>query len=1012
VRAVGSPLVGRARELDELGAALEGARSGSARLVLLRGEPGIGKTRLCDALSDRARASGFTVAWGRCWETPGAPAYWPWRQLCDELKLGPGELAGLLRGAEGSAEANRARLYEQLAASLRERAAAGPLLLVFEDLHAADLPSAQLLAFAVRTLRRSPVMWLLTARERDPRLSDELEGVLAKLAREGHRLQPSRLGRDAVAELARALLDRALPDATLDALLKTTEGTPLYVDGTLRLLCGEGKELPVPLPESAHDVLRDRLDLVPAACRSALELAAVAGHTFTRSLGGGDEALAPAIKAGLVQELSFDTLGFTHALLREALYQGLAPRRRAELHHAVLEALRRTSASDEELAHHALAALPLGSPAEAVALAVKAARHAESLLAFERAAELYERALAAEAEPGRRADLLVALAHCRIGAGGHPAGIAAAEAAAETARQLRDPQRLAAAALASGSVFRLGHVDASLIALLEEALAALGDAWPRLSVRIKARLASALQPADDARGPIALAHEAIAQARGLGDAPTLMSTLHFGLSALADLSDANEREPYLRELAALAADHRDTVLEHRTQARLAMCLYELGDVRGAAGAVARLERLAAGLGPSFRLTPLLFHSMRAVLDGRFDEADRLGGDIARLTEDLDTPEHLSTLGMQALSRNLLQCRNAELAPLIEPAVAAMAGTPMQAQGADCLCGAYLWLRAGDPARARAYLDRVSPRSLTYPDRGSLFWAGTVAGLLGDVPAAKLLEPALRACRQPFASGGLIGMSLDGPMSWPLALTVAALGKKTEALELLDRARAQCLAIGARPLALRILADRDTVAGTREHAAELAREAAALKMPGLVTAPPPPPAARAALSLAREGEGWLLSHGATQLRLKDSRGLQMLAALIAQPGREIHVLELSGSDASLDSDAGEQLDAAAKADYRDRLESLREELEEARAFNDSGRAARLQEELDFIAGELAAGVGLGGRSRKAGSNAERARVNVQRRLKDALTRIGEQSPDLGRALTRAVRTGTFCAFEGL
>jgi non-specific serine/threonine protein kinase len=107
-----------------------------------------------------------------------------------------------------------------------------------------------------------------------------------------------------------------------------------------------------------------------------------------------------------------------------------------------------------------------------------------------------------------------------------------------------------------------------------------------------------------------------------------------------------------------------------------------------------------------------------------------------------------------------------------------------------------------------------------------------------------------------------------------------------------------------------------------------------------------------------------------------------------------------------------LDAAAKADYRERLESLKEELDEARSFNDAGRASALHEELDFIAGELAAGVGLGGRSRKAASNAERARVNVQRRLKDALARIEEQSPELGRRLARAVRTGTFCVFEGL
>src|SRR6476469_9048780 len=95
---MGRPLVGRARELDALDAALAAAKSGASQVALLRGEPGIGKTRLCEELSDRARAAGFQVAWGRCWETPGAPAYWPWRQLFDELKLQSPDI-----GVEGEA---------------------------------------------------------------------------------------------------------------------------------------------------------------------------------------------------------------------------------------------------------------------------------------------------------------------------------------------------------------------------------------------------------------------------------------------------------------------------------------------------------------------------------------------------------------------------------------------------------------------------------------------------------------------------------------------------------------------------------------------------------------------------------------------------------------------------------------------------------------------------------------------------------------------------------------------
>lgn len=1030
MRAVSArPFVGRDRELHELEQALQGARIGSARLVFLRGEPGIGETRLCEELSDRAQAEGFAVAWGRCWETPGAPPYWPWRQLYDELQLDTPELRALLEGdaAPSPAEANRARVHQLTVSALRDRARKRPLLLVFEDLHAADLPTVTLLTFAARTLKRSAVLWLVTARDRDLRLSAELQGLLSKLSREGVPLEPLRLTPPAVAQLARLMLDRPLDDDAVDAVVKATEGTPLYVDGTLRLIGTHQPLKPLPLPQSARDVLRDRLDLMPPASRELLELASVIGRTFSRPLlaaatGGAhrdvDDALAPAVKAGLLREVSHDELGFAHALLREALYQGLNPRRRPRLHHLVKIALQEREAPADELAHHALAALPLGSTDDAVALAVKAARHAAGLLAFDRAAELYERALqtvAAEGDTARRADLLVALAHACLGAGRHQAAIAAAERAASVARILGDAERLAAAALASGSVFRLGAVDRALVSLLEEAFAALGSDHPYLAVRVKARLASALQPALDPAGPVRLAEEAIEQARALGDPQTLLHALHFGLSAMGDLTDATERAPYLRELVALAAQQKDEVLLHRAQARLAMCLWELGDVGGASAAVAEVDRLGNRLGDSWRLRALLFHSLRAQLEGRFDDADRIAAETSRAGEDTDSPELLKSLGIHGSVRLVLQCRFDELAKAADELTRAIAGPATQEHGIESVCGAYVWALCGDVDRARGYLERVPPSLLSYPDRGILFWAATAAGLLGDVERCQALEPVLRAVKQPFVGGGLMGMTLDGPMAWPRGLVAAALDKRDEALALLDLARRQCLAVGARPLAVRVLADRDRIAGTREHAAEIEREARAMRLPSLLSLTPSPLENRppdAPLTLRRDGELWLLVHGSTTLRLKDSRGVQMLSTLLAHPGREFHVLELSGSDASADTDAGEVLDATAKAEYRARLEALRDELEEAGRFNDSGRAAKAQEELDFLLGELAAGVGLGGRLRKASSNAERARVNVQRRLKDALQRIEEQAPELGRRLTRAVRTGTFCAFENL
>jgi len=164
-------------------------------------------------------------------------------------------------------------------------------------------------------------------------------------------------------------------------------------------------------------------------------------------------------------------------------------------------------------------------------------------------------------------------------------------------------------------------------------------------------------------------------------------------------------------------------------------------------------------------------------------------------------------------------------------------------------------------------------------------------------------------------------------------------------------------------------------------------------------------------LRRERELWALEtpDGRT-FRLKDSKGLAYLELLLCHPGRELHVLELAGVETA--GDAGPVLDERAKAQYRARIAELREELAEAERCHDLGRAARAREETDAIAQQLGAAVGLGGRDRRSASDVERARINVQRCLKEALERIGKSDAALGRYLSTTVRTGTYCSFRPL
>jgi hypothetical protein len=180
---------------------------------------------------------------------------------------------------------------------------------------------------------------------------------------------------------------------------------------------------------------------------------------------------------------------------------------------------------------------------------------------------------------------------------------------------------------------------------------------------------------------------------------------------------------------------------------------------------------------------------------------------------------------------------------------------------------------------------------------------------------------------------------------------------------------------------------------------------------------------------REGDYWTIAYDGKAFRLRDAKGLGYLAELLRNPGCEFSALDLvaggqesgqgdavgaalSAGRATVSADlgeAGELLDTQARADYRRRLEDVREELAEAERFNDPARATKLSEEVDFLTDELARATGLGGRSRKAGSVAERARLNATMAIKSAAKRIADNSPSLGRHIAATVKTGRFCSY---
>jgi hypothetical protein len=200
-------------------------------------------------------------------------------------------------------------------------------------------------------------------------------------------------------------------------------------------------------------------------------------------------------------------------------------------------------------------------------------------------------------------------------------------------------------------------------------------------------------------------------------------------------------------------------------------------------------------------------------------------------------------------------------------------------------------------------------------------------------------------------------------------------------------------------------------GLTRLAASLPEVRAATASPHRSTKAGPAAPPRSGLRLEPEGDTWLVELGDVSVRMRDVRGLHYIARLVAEPEREIHALDLVGAgDGEAGGDAGEVLDANARAAYRRRLAELDEELREAEAWNDGARGARARSEIELLSSELSRAVGLGGRVRRAGSAAERARIAVTRRIRDLVKRAAEQSPELGRYLESTVRTGTYCVYR--
>jgi DNA-binding SARP family transcriptional activator len=435
-------LVGRDDPLAALDGVLAGARGGRGRVVLVAGEPGIGKTRLAEEAARRAAAAGMGVAWGRCHEGDGAPALWPWAQVARQLSVGlaPGQLAATLGPsaawlgpllpelAEPSPPAGpppiadlgaaRFQLNQAVAGLLRRLAEARPLLIVVDDLHWADVPSLSLLAFLAAELQDARLAVVCTYRDVEVLAGQPLADTLGALAREPvvERIPLGGLERSDVARLIGRTIGGRPTEPLVDAVADRCGGNPFFITELLRLLQSE-RRLAAPdaaaaarhdIPVGVRDVLRRRLARLPAQTSTVLMVAAVAGRGFGLDLieavtGLDDEpaldAAEAAVLAGLVIEddRAAGRYRFAHALVRETIYEDISRARRARLHARVVDALVAARGAEPEpaaeMAYHCWQAAPVIGAGRALPHLLRAGEQAIAQLAYEAADEQFERAL-------------------------------------------------------------------------------------------------------------------------------------------------------------------------------------------------------------------------------------------------------------------------------------------------------------------------------------------------------------------------------------------------------------------------------------------------------------------------------------------------------------------------------------------------------------------------------------------------------------------------------------------
>lgn len=720
-----SVFVGRQPEMAQLLRALDRARRGRGQIVLLSGSGGMGKTRLAQELAGQAEHDGLHVLWGRCLEEPGAPPYWPWRQLIRSYLRSSGdpdpartfgaglsEIASIVPevgeafsapptpSAAVDTAQSRFRLFDAVAGFWRRAAQRTLQLLIFEDLHWADATSLRLLAFLAAELEDSAVLVIGTYRDVELSRQHPLSETLAELSRSSafSRIELAGLSERETEKFMQAVGGGTANAHLVNAIHARTEGHPLFLEETLRLLMDmDPQPLPdalvdvagllVKVPAGVREVIGKRLNRLSLATCGILSIASCIGRTFDLDLlahlavDKSEEELLAALEEALAVRLveqvpQANQFRFSHALIRECIYEEILGLRRARLHLRIGELLEQRAGRDDptvlaQLAHHFSEAGAGDAATKALAYAKASAGYASRVLALEEALRLYRLALRLQQQHfardlTERCELLIHLGEVEVLLGAGELASAAYAEAADLARQQGLHLLFATAAMGfEASTATAARSGEPAVALLLEAIAQhrTEDA---LRVELLSRLCRAYVYCDCAKEAKDAHRRAVALARKTGDSRGLGMALAALASAVYWPEVLGERLAAAREAWSIAQTLSNEQFVAVVLPYYLFDLIRVGDVESLARVRGEGRALVERTGwLHYQAISHCVEGVVAINEGRFADAEASATRALQVGQRVAEERAVGVYGMQMFCLRREQGRLRETLPVLE-----------------------------------------------------------------------------------------------------------------------------------------------------------------------------------------------------------------------------------------------------------------------------------------------------------------------------------------------------------